>query len=99
MKYPYIIGRILDHFPHVNAEDVIRQLRRTTFVNTEKRYFYFAIPKAACTQMKVLLREVENAAPIKVFADSSPQTRRDMFVHARPNVPLPSLMELDDRTQ
>ena len=99
MRYPYALGRILDHFPDLSPGDVIRQLRRTTFVSVEKRYVYFAIPKSACTQMKELLRTVENAPPIKVFADGSPQTRRDMFVHARPNVPLPSLMDLDDGAQ
>src|SRR6267143_5329565 len=99
MRYPYAVGRILDHFPGRSPEEVSRQLRRTTFVSLEKRYFYFAVPKAACTQMKELLRSVENAGPIKAFADGSPQTRRDMFIHARPNVPLPSLLDLDDRTQ
>jgi hypothetical protein len=99
MKYPYALERILDHFPDLNPSNVLRQLRRTTFVSTEKRYFYFAVPKAACTQMKELLRTVLNAPPIKVFADRSPQTRRDMFIHARPNVPLPSLLDLNNRTQ
>jgi hypothetical protein len=99
MTYSYTVGRILDHFPDVTPANVLRQLRRTTFVSLEKRYFYFAVPKAACTQMKEILRTVEKAPPIQVFADGSPQTRRDMFIHARPNVPLPSLVDLDDRTQ
>jgi hypothetical protein len=99
MKHPYALGRILDHCPYVSPDAVLRQLRRTTFVSVDKRYFYFAVPKAACTQMKELLRTIEHAPPIKVFADGSPQTRRDMFIHARPNVPLPSLVDLDDRTQ
>ena len=99
MKYPYALGRILDYCPYANTADVLRQLRRTTFVSVEKQYFYFAVPKAACTQMKELLRTIEHAPPIKAFADGSPQTRRDMFIHARPNVPLPSLVDLDDSTQ
>lgn len=99
MTYPWAVGRILDHFPDLTPTNVVRQLRRTTFVSLEKRYFYFAVPKAACTQMKEILRTVEKAPPIQVFADRSPQTRRDMFVHARPNVPLPSLVDLDDQTQ
>src|SRR5215469_4171097 len=99
MKYPYALERILDYFPDLNSTQVLRQLRRTTFVSTEERYFYFAVPKAACTQMKELLRTIVNAPPIKLFADGSPQTRRDMFIHARPNVPLPSLVDLDNRTQ
>jgi hypothetical protein len=99
MTYPYAVGRILDHFPDRSPEDVIRQLRRTTFVSLEKKYLYFEVPKAASTQMKELLRSVENAGPIKPFADGTLHTRRDMFIHGRPNVPLPSLLDLDDRTQ
>jgi hypothetical protein len=60
---------------------------------------YFAVPKAACTQMKELLRTVESAPPVRLFADGARQTRRDMFIHARSNVPLPSLADLDDRAQ
>jgi hypothetical protein len=60
---------------------------------------YFEVPKAACTQMKELLRAVEGAPPIKLFADGTWETRRDMFVHVRSNVPLPSLVDLDNRTQ
>jgi hypothetical protein len=60
---------------------------------------YFEVPKAACTQMKVLLRLQEGAPAIKLFAGNLPETRREMFVHARENVPLPSLVDVDDATQ
>jgi hypothetical protein len=99
MKYPYVVGLILDHFPGLSPEDVIEQLRSATFVSLARRYAYFSVPKAACTMMKELLRTVENAPPIKLFADGMWETRRDMFVHARSNVPLPSLVDLDDATQ
>ena len=64
-------------------------------------YFYFAIPKAACTQMKWVLRSLEGGTgPIKLFTDESiTETRLDMFVHARSNVPLPSLADLDNSAQ
>jgi hypothetical protein len=60
---------------------------------------YFEVPKAACTQMKELLRALEGAPPLKLFTGGLRETRRDMFVHARENVPLPSLIDLDDETQ
>jgi len=77
----------------------MRRLRQSSFVNLDKRYLYVEVPKAACTQMKELLRTVEGAPPIKVFAGGARETRRDMFIHSRSNVPLPSLAELDDKTQ
>ena len=99
MKYQYAVERVLDHFPDRTPQHVITFLRRATFVNIAKRYMYYAVPKAACTQMRELLRRLENAPPIKLFADGDWQTRRDMFIHARSNVPLPSLVDLDNRTQ
>jgi hypothetical protein len=60
---------------------------------------YFEVPKAACTQMKELLRTIEHAPPINLFAGGAWETRRDMFIHSRSNVPLPSLVELDDNMQ
>jgi len=49
--------------------------------------------------MKELLRLQEGAAPIQLFAGKLMETRREMFVHARENVPLPSLVDLDEATQ
>jgi hypothetical protein len=99
MKRPYAVERVLGHFPHLKPEYVVRRLRQSTFVSLDKRYMYVEVPKAACTQMKELLRTVEGAPPISVFAGGARETRRDMFVHSRSNVPLPSLAELDDKTQ
>jgi hypothetical protein len=99
MKYQYAVGRILAHFPNLKATDVMLRLRQSTYVSVPKRYLYFEVPKAGCTQMKHLLRLVEGAAPLKLFTDGDWQTRRDMFIHARSNVPLPSLVDLDNATQ
>lgn len=99
MRPSYAVCRILGDCAGFKPNDVIARLRLGTFVNVPKRYMYFAVPKAGCTQMKELLRTLENGPEIKLFADRSPQTRRDMFVHARPNVPLPSLVDLDDKMQ
>jgi hypothetical protein len=100
MKYDYAVGRILDHSPSLRADHVIDRLRRETFVSVPKRYMYFSVPKAACTQMKQVLRLVEGAAPIKLFVNPRVwETRREQFVHDRVNVPLPSLVDLDNSTQ
>jgi hypothetical protein len=60
---------------------------------------YFEVPKAGCTQMKELLRHIEGAAPLKLFTNGDWQTRRDMFIHSRLNVPLPSLVDFNDEDQ
>src|SRR5205807_1122192 len=77
----------------------IFRLRQSTFVSLPKRYMYFEVPKAGCTHMKQLLRRVEGAAPINLFTNGDWQTRRDMFVHSRSNLPLPSLVDLDNMAQ
>jgi hypothetical protein len=99
MKHPYAVQVVLDHVPTLKANYVTERLRNSTFVSLPKRYLYFGVAKAACTQMKYLLRNLENAPPMELFTRGLPVTRRDMFVHARENVPLPSLVALDNRTQ
>ncbi len=100
MRVDYAVERILDHFPRLSASDVVYRLRYSTFVNTSRRYLYFEVPKAACTQMKHLLRHLEGAPPIDLLADANTlETRRDLYVHARANVPLPSLADLDSSLQ
>src|SRR5437773_10536584 len=99
MRYSYALERILDHFPGLKPGDVIFRLRQSTFVSLPKRYMYFEIPKAGCTQMKELLRRIEGAAPMNLFTNGDWQTRRAMFIHSRSNIPLPSLVDLDDASQ
>lgn len=99
MRHPYAVQVILDHFPHLKPGYVADQLRYSSFVSVPKRYMYFEVPKAACTQMKELLRTLEDAPPIELFTGGLWVSRRDMFVHARQNVPLPSLIDLDNQTQ
>jgi len=100
MSYPYAVKLILDRYSDLKPEEIAQRLRYSTFVSIPKRYMYFEVPKAACTKMKVLLRSLEQAPPLKLYAPPElRETRRDMFVHARENVPLPSLLDLDDRTQ
>lgn len=99
MTYSYVVRKILSHYPHADPASVTMRLRYSSFVNVTKRYLYFEVPKAACTQMKELLRLQEGAPPIKLFVGKLLETRREMFVHARENVPLPSLIDLNDATQ
>jgi len=100
MSYPYAVKLILDRYSDLKPEEIAQRLRYSTFVSIPKRYMYFEVPKAACTKMKVLLRSLEQAPPLKLYAPPElRETRRDMFVHARENVPLPSLLDLDDRAQ
>lgn len=99
MTDSYVIRRILGHYPHLESESVAERLRHSSFVHVQKRYLYFEVPKAACTQIKEMLRQQEGAPPIQLFAGKLRETRREMFVHARENVPLPSLVDLDDATQ
>lgn len=99
MTYPYVVRKILSHYPHIEPIDISQRLRHSSFVDLSKRYLYFEVPKAACTQMKELLRLQHGAPPIQLFVGNLMETRREMFVHARENVPLPSLVDLDDATQ
>ncbi len=99
MSLPYSVRVILDHYPSLTPEDIGAQLRYSTFVSVPKRFLYFAVQKAGCTTMKELLRTVEGAPPVKFSFDAARETRRYMFVHARENVPLSSLIDLDDQTQ
>jgi Sulfotransferase family len=99
MGQSFAMQIILEHYPFWDARKLAARLRYSTFVNVADRYLYFAIPKAACTSMKLLLRELHGAPPIQLYLWPQRETRRDMFVHARQNVPLPSILDLDNMAQ
>jgi len=99
MSYPYAVRLILDRYDYLRPEEVTQRLRYSTFVSVPKRYLYFEVPKAACTKMKELLWRLENGPPIKLLVGNLYETRREMFIHDRKNVPLPSLVDLDEKTQ
>ncbi|MGA7646226.1 MAG: sulfotransferase family protein [Terriglobales bacterium] len=98
-RYPYVVQKISSHYPHIDPTDISQRVRHSSFVDVSKRYLYFEVPKAACTQMKELLRQQHGAPPLQLLVGKLMETRRDMFVHARENVPLPSLVDLNDATQ
>ncbi len=99
MTDPYVVQKISSHYSHIDPADIAQRIRHSTFVDVSKRYLYFEVPKAACTQMKELLRQQQGAPPLQLLVGKLMETRRDMFVHARENVPLPSLVDLDDAKQ
>jgi hypothetical protein len=60
---------------------------------------YFEVPKAACTAIKELVNSIEEHVPDFRYLTSKGEVRRDMCIHDRINVALPSLVDLDDKTQ
>ena len=99
MRNPYAVRLILGRYDYLKPEDVTSRLRYSTFVSIPKRYMYFEVPKAACTNIKELLRTLEGAPPVELLAGNLLETRREMFIHGRKNVPLPSLVDLEEKTQ
>lgn len=99
MSHSYAVTRVLGLYNDLTPSQAKERLRRSTFVNLEKRFMYFEVPKAACTSMKQLLNRLEGAPPIALFTGGQQETRRDMFVHVRENSPLPSLVDLGDDQQ
>ncbi len=100
MAVPYAVGLVLDHYPRFTPAQVRARLRYSTFVDPKRRYLYFEVPKAACTSMKYLLRHLQGDPPLRTaFVSGMPLTRRDMFIHVRENVRLPSLTDLPDTAQ
>lgn len=99
MKYSYVIERVLDHYPNLEPSYINAQIQRCSFVSLDRRYMYYQVPKAACSQVKEIMRRIEGTPPIKMFIPGVWVTHRDMFIHGRPNLPLPSLVDLDNKTQ
>ncbi len=98
MSVPYAVRRAADA-TGLSVQEISRRLRYSTFVNVERRYMYFEVPKAGCTTMKWLLHSVEKLPPVDYFLGLNREARRDMFIHERRNIGIPSLEELDDATQ
>ncbi len=99
MTIAHALQAVSDCYPDLSLDFITNNLRYSSFVSLPKRYMYFQVPKAACTFMKGLLNQIENAPPIRHFIGEDRETRRDMFIHVRENVPLPSLLDLDNQTQ
>ena len=98
-KISYVVRLIKNTYPHLSNETIAESIAYGTFVSLEHRLFYAETPKAACTTIKHLLRDLSGAPPIKYEIGPLHETRRDMFIHVRANIPLPSLIDLDNETQ
>jgi hypothetical protein len=100
MAISYVASRILDAYPHLDANQIERRLAYASFASVKDRFFYLEVPKAACTAMKMLLRELCHSPELKLFTDyNHRETRRSMFIHVRNNVSFPSLNALDKEDQ
>lgn len=99
MAFGYIVSRILDTYPSLDPDLVERRLATGSHAHIRDRVVYLEIPKAACTAIKLVLRDLYGAAPLRLFPGYSRQTQRRMFVHARENAALPPLTALDDAAQ
>ena len=78
----------------------MQRLRYSTFVSLAHRYLYFEVPKAACSAMKELISRIENCPPagdLTSLMDN--HTRRDMMIHDRDRIAVPSLVDLDSNLQ
>lgn len=99
MNLSYAVQAVLNFYPYLCPDSVRRRLNYSTFVSVSNKYMYFEVPKAACTTMKALVNHIEHAPTIECFRHDIRESRRDMFIHDRANVPLPSLVDVDDDTQ
>jgi predicted O-methyltransferase YrrM len=99
MLTSYAIRKTSAYYPHLHPDNIAKRLWYSTFVNYERRYLYFEVPKAACTWMKTLIHSLERLPPIPPYTGSSRQVRRDMFVHSRRDFALPSLLHFEDAVQ
>lgn len=99
MTHSYAVRAVLKHYPNLNPTFVRQRLWYSTYLDLEKKFMYFGVPKAACTAMKELINSIEHAPDLQYLAGNAREVRRDMFIHARVNVALPSLMDVDDETQ
>ncbi len=95
----YAVRSISSAYPHLSREAIIDSLSYGTFVSLEHKILYMETPKAACTTIKHILRDLSRAPPLKYEIGPLHESRRDMFIHVRTNVPTPSLIDLDNDAQ
>jgi hypothetical protein len=93
------VSRILDVYPHLEAGTIERQLGWGSFASLEHRFLYLEVPKAACTSMKLLLRELGGSPPLNPFGRITRESRRRMFIHDRSNIPFPPVTALEKQEQ
>jgi hypothetical protein len=99
MSLSYAVSRILDFCPHLSRECVESRLQYASFACVDRGLLYIEVPKAASTAIKTFLRSLYTDAPLQPFIDDSRETRMDMFIHSRMNIPIPPLTVLSNAVQ
>jgi hypothetical protein len=92
----YAIERVERHYPNASRDEIKSRLELATFVNLDRRYLYYEVPKAGCTSIKTLIHKLEKLPSID-FAP--PEVRRDMYIHSRGQFGMPSLLDLTNEQQ
>src|SRR5262249_59237991 len=64
MAFKYIVSRILDTYPGLQAEHVEGRLEYGSFASLKDRFLYIEVPKAASSSIKTLLRGL--ITPVRV---------------------------------
>ena len=71
-----------------------RWLDYGSYVDVQRRILYVQTPKAACSSLKHMLRNLVTSEALQ-FNPSAPESRLAMLIHDRPQIPLPSLTAFD----
>jgi predicted O-methyltransferase YrrM len=77
-----------------DPEYVLSRLRYGSFVSLQNRYMYVETPKAACTSMKQMIAVLEGAKIDNRTPPYHRETRRDMLIHQRRYVDIPTLLDI-----
>jgi predicted O-methyltransferase YrrM len=72
----------------------LSRLRYGSFVSLPRRYMYMETPKAACTSMKRMIVGLEDAAFDENARPYQRETSRDMLIHQRKHVAVPTLLDV-----
>lgn len=101
MRRSFAVDAVLAYFPRLERRAVVERLRQSTYVSLAHQYLYFEVPKAACSAMKELVSRIENCPlrPDVNFTSGDTHTRRDMIIHDRDRLTIPSLVDLDSNLQ
>jgi hypothetical protein len=95
----YAVRVISEHYPNLTVAQIEQRLRYSTFVSLSKRYMYFEVPKAGCTSLKYMILSLEKLPKPTPFVGPHREVRREMFIHERPQIRLPSLLDVADNMQ
>ena len=99
MNASYVVQLVSRRYGYLTPQQIAARLHHSSFVDLDRRYLYYGVPKAACTSMKTLLKNLAGGPQVRLICGGLDESRREMFIHARENVPLPSLVDLDDTAQ